>query len=102
MNVRNPNIYRIVLKLLFTPALVLAIQIASATEFDVRLPSEFRHIVSTNAELKKLAGGMKFVEGPVWVAKGAGHLIFSNIPDNELKQWDAAGGARKALTDTHA
>jgi gluconolactonase len=102
MNVRIPILYRIVLKSLLTPALMLALQTAGATEFDVRISAEFCRIVATNSELKKLAGGMKFVEGPVWVAKGNGHLIFSNIPDNELKQWDAIGGLTTFRTDTHS
>ncbi len=84
-------------------ALALSFQAGGfAADFDIRIPAEFSRVVSTNAELRKLAGGMKFVEGPVWVAKGDGHLIFSNIPDNELKKWDPATGLTTFRTDTHA
>lgn len=75
---------------------------ALAADFDIRIPAEFKRIVLTNAELNKLASGMKFLEGPVWVKEGGGHLIFSNIPDNELKKWDPAGGLTTFRTETHS
>ncbi|MFN7542646.1 MAG: SMP-30/gluconolactonase/LRE family protein, partial [Acidobacteriota bacterium] len=43
------------------------------------------------AKVEKLAGGMQFTEGPVWVAKEK-KLIFSDIPANELKVWTKAKG----------
>jgi gluconolactonase len=49
-------------------------------------------VVSTNAELKKLGGGMKFLEGPVWISRDGGYLIFSNIPENQLKKWTDKDG----------
>lgn len=73
-----------------------------AADFDIRNQSEFQRLVPKNAELKKLAGGMKFVEGPVWLAKGDGHLIFSNIPDEQLKKWDAVEGLTTFRTNTHS
>ena len=47
------------------------------------------HLLAPDAKLEKLAGGMKFTEGPVWMD---GYLIFSDIPSNELKRWDAKNG----------
>ena len=39
----------------------------------------------------KVAGGMKFTEGPVWVAR-PGYLLFSDIPANTIYKWSEAGG----------
>ena len=101
MNLRNSGFIARKLFAVLAASYILPFAGQSA-DFDIRIPAEFNRIVSTNAELKKLAGGLKFVEGPVWVAKGKGRLIFSNIPDNELKQWDAANGLATFRTDTHA
>ncbi len=35
---------------------------------------------------------MKFTEGPVWIAGGIGYLIFTDIPENELKKWSPETG----------
>src|SRR5687768_4578537 len=65
---------------------------AAATDFDIRNAKEFSKCVPKNAKVQKLAGDMKFTEGPVWVPQGAGYLIFSDIPANELKRWTAKEG----------
>jgi gluconolactonase len=44
------------------------------------------------SQLKKLADGMKFTEGPVWISGSNGHLIFTDIPSNELMQWSRGNG----------
>jgi gluconolactonase len=41
----------------------------------------------------KVAGGMKFVEGPVWVA-GGGYLLFTDIPADTVYKWSDGGGLR--------
>jgi gluconolactonase len=48
-------------------------------------------LVAPDAEIKKLAGDMKFTEGPVWIA-GEKKLIFSDIPSAKLMQWTADKG----------
>ncbi|MDB6066837.1 MAG: Gluconolactonase [Pedosphaera sp.] len=63
-----------------------------AADFDVRNAEEFQKIVPAGASLTKLGGGMKFVEGPVWVPWHGGFLIFSDIPTAELKKWSAKEG----------
>jgi gluconolactonase len=37
-------------------------------------------------EVKKLAGDMKFAEGPV--ADGKGKVYYSDIPNNRIMVWD--------------
>ena len=41
-------------------------------------------LVPPDAKVEKLAGGLRFTEGPVWVR---GELVFSDIPADEMKQW---------------
>jgi len=51
------------------------------------LADEFARCVDPAAEVRKLAGGMGFTEGPVWVPRDGGYLVFSDIPGDELKRW---------------
>ncbi len=44
------------------------------------------------AKVERLATGMQFLEGPVWITKDGGYLVFSDIPANELKKWTRSGG----------
>jgi gluconolactonase len=48
-------------------------------------------LVATGAKVKKLAGGMKFTEGPVWLPNEK-KLVFSDIPNSKLMQWSAKDG----------
>ena len=48
-------------------------------------------LVEEGAEVQKLADGMKFTEGPVWIPSEK-KLIFSDIPNNRLMQWSEADG----------
>lgn len=59
---------------------------AVAADLQPDQPAEFAKCVPAGATVTKLAGDMGFIEGPVWI-KSAGHLVFSDIPNNELKQW---------------
>ena len=74
-------------------ALVLCSGIlVAAAEFDIRDEAQFGKVVAANAKVEKLAGDMGFLEGPVWNPADGGYLIFSDIPNNELKKWSKAGG----------
>lgn len=56
-------------------------------------PKAMGALVEPDAKVEKLAGGMKFIEGPVWIGSGKdGKLVFSDIPANELKAWSPGGG----------
>ena len=48
-------------------------------------------LVADGAKVVKLAGGMRFTEGPVWLAKDK-KLVFSDIPNSKLMQWSDADG----------
>ncbi|MBN1346968.1 MAG: SMP-30/gluconolactonase/LRE family protein [Phycisphaerae bacterium] len=71
----------------------------AAGDFDVKSP-EFKKVLGPEAKLVKLAGGMFFTEGPVWVAKGE-YLLFSDIPMDEVKRWSKADGLSVWLKPSH-
>ena len=48
-------------------------------------------IVESGAKVTKLAGGMQFTEGPVWLPKQK-KLVFSDIPNSKLMQWSEDEG----------
>ncbi len=48
-------------------------------------------LVAPGAKVQKLAGGMKFTEGPVWLPSEK-KLVFSDIPNSNLMQWSEAEG----------
>lgn len=48
-------------------------------------------LVEEGAEVVKLAGGMAFTEGPVWLPK-QDILVFSDIPNSKLMQWSESDG----------
>jgi gluconolactonase len=77
------------------PALILALTASAlpltAAEIQSDIPAEFARCVAAGATVSKLAGDLGFLEGPVWL-KDSGRLIFSDIPNDELKQWSANGG----------
>ena len=81
-------------RLLFLNSLAFfaSLGIARAVDFDVRDAGEFDKIIAPDAKVTKLAGDLKFTEGPVWLATDDGFLVFSDIPANELKQWTAKAG----------
>lgn len=48
-------------------------------------------LIAPGEKVQKLAGDMKFTEGPVWLpAKKT--LVFSDIPNSKLMQWNETGG----------
>jgi gluconolactonase len=63
---------------------------AFAADFEVKDEAAFKKIFPKNAKVTRLATDMQFIEGPVWMPQG--FLVFSDIPANELKRWDPAGG----------
>jgi gluconolactonase len=79
-----------------SPLIFLVLGAASACSLwsavlDPRDAAAFSQVVAPAARVEKLASGMRFTEGPVWIAK-EGFLVFSDIPADELKRWSPAGG----------
>ena len=48
-------------------------------------------LVEPGQKVEKLAGGMKFTEGPVWLSHEK-KLVFSDIPNSKLMQWSKKDG----------
>jgi gluconolactonase len=78
---------------------------AATKEHDTPLSVEIRdagftRVVGKAARLERLGTGYLFTEGPVWhpVAK---HLVFSDIPGDELRRWSAAGGVVSFRKPSH-
>ncbi|MEM7010299.1 MAG: SMP-30/gluconolactonase/LRE family protein [Verrucomicrobiota bacterium] len=55
------------------------------------LPAFADSPIPADAKAVKIAGDMKFTEGPVWIPS-KGKLIFSDIPNSKLMQWTEADG----------
>lgn len=49
----------------------------------------FETVMDAGAKIEKLAGGMQFTEGPVWIKD---HLLFSDIPANAILKWTPGAG----------
>jgi gluconolactonase len=77
-------------------ALLFSILLIQApADFEVIDRAAFEELFPKGATVRKLAGGMTFLEGPAWVAEpGGGYLVFSDVPANEMKRWDPTGGVR--------
>lgn len=84
-----------------TLALLAPLCSALSADFDVRNEAEVKKIVAPDAKLKQVATGMTFTEGPVWLARDGGFLVFSDIPQNELKKWSAKDGLTIFRTPSH-
>jgi len=58
----------------------------------VRVDPGLSALLSADTRVEKLADGLGFVEGPVWVhSGGAGYLLFSDIPANVIRKWSPDG-----------
>jgi len=54
-------------------------------------------LIPKDAVIEVLAEGFKWTEGPVWVKKDGGYLLFSDIPNNRVMKWSAKGGLSEFL-----
>jgi gluconolactonase len=52
-----------------------------------RLDPQLDKLVPKGAAMKILATGFSWTEGPVWVPKDGGYLLFSDIPRNSIFKW---------------
>lgn len=58
--------------------------------FDIRAP-RFAHYILANAPLEELAGGFRWIEGPVWMGD-AGCLLFQDLPRDRTLRWIEGAG----------
>src|SRR5262245_16713749 len=52
----------------------------SDTPVVVQKDPALAELIDSNAKLEKIAGGFGFTEGALWVPKGRGYLLFSEMP----------------------
>ena len=80
---------------LLPAVVVLALSVPAYAE-DVVVAADkeaFAEIIPGDARLEKLAGDMKFTEGPVWIpGERGGMLLFSDIPSDVIHKWTRADG----------
>ncbi|MBP0949496.1 SMP-30/gluconolactonase/LRE family protein [Pseudomonas sp. 20GA0080] len=56
------------------------------------LDDSFMDLRIFNASVERLATGMRWAEGPVWVGDGR-YLLVSDIPNNRIMRWDEVTGS---------
>lgn len=88
------------LRLLCAFLLLPLATLAAEAGFDIRNETEFHKIIPPDAKLEKLASGMSFTEGPVWV-DWLSSVVFSDIPADELKIWNAKDGLKTYRKPSH-
>jgi gluconolactonase len=59
-----------------------------------RLDPRFDKLIPEGAIIEKLASGFKWSEGPVWIKDG-GYMLFSDIPNNAIHQWQEGKGLKR-------
>jgi gluconolactonase len=57
-----------------------------------RLDPAFDELIPKDALLERLDTGFEWVEGPVWVPREGGFLLFSDIPRNSIFRWQEGKG----------
>ncbi len=57
-----------------------------------RLDPAFDELIGRDAKLEVLAEGHLWTEGPVWVRRDGGFLLFSDIPRNRVYKWQEGKG----------
>ena len=55
------------------------------------LDPRFQKYVLGNAAIERIAGGMRFTEGPCWFGDGR-YLLFSDIPNDRIMKWEEETG----------
>jgi len=66
-------------------------------EFEVR-DTALRRLVGAEPQVRRIAGGFGFTEGPVWTGEA---LLFSDIPNNRIIRWRALPERPEVTTFRH-
>jgi gluconolactonase len=57
-----------------------------------RLDPALDKLIAPGTKIEKLAEGYEWAEGPVWVSRGGGHLLFSDVIKNTVHKYDPKTG----------
>ncbi len=71
------------------PTIALAFASLAANGSATEAESIWDDILPAGAEVEKLVGGFRFIEGPVWMPTET--LVFSDIPGDTLYEWKGDG-----------
>jgi gluconolactonase len=71
------------------------VQEVRSNEALFRVDPQFDSLVPRSARLERLATGFLFAEGPLWFP--AGHLWFSDVIGNVVREWSPTTGVREIL-----
>jgi gluconolactonase len=63
----------------------------------VRMESSINQLIGTDAKIEVLASGFDWSEGPVWVPRDGGYLLFSDVPKNIVFKWSEKEGLAEFL-----
>ena len=58
----------------------------------VRVDAAINQLIGTDAKIEVLASGFQWSEGPVWVPRDGGYLLFSDVPTNTVHKWSDKEG----------
>jgi gluconolactonase len=65
-----------------------------------RLQPQFDEVVDADTELRQVATGMAFTEGPVWHPSQQ-CVLFTDIPNNNIMRWSEAEGLSTHVQNSH-
>jgi gluconolactonase len=57
-----------------------------------RKDARFDTLIARDARLEKLTDGFSWAEGPIWVSKDGGYLLFSDTVENTIWKWQDGKG----------
>jgi gluconolactonase len=63
------------------------------------IDESFKAVVAPDAAPRRIAEGLKFTEGPVWMPDG--YLLFSDIPADTIYKWTEADGLKVFRQPSH-
>jgi gluconolactonase len=84
---------------------LLAVQFARAQSMSnfptlgevVRTDPAINELIEADAKIEVLASGFEWSEGPVWVPRDGGYLLFSDVPKNTVFKWSEKEGLSEFL-----
>ncbi len=91
---RHHYIFHVITVLLFSACNQHGMKTIGSIE---QADSSLLSIINKDAKVEVIAEGFDWSEGPLWVP-GANMLLFSDIPQNKIYKWTAAGGLETYLT----
>ncbi len=63
----------------------------------VRVDPALDELVDPEAKIEVLASGFEWSEGPLWVPRDGGYLLFSDVPQNTVFKWQVGKGLSEFL-----